>query len=78
MIFPVLSQHKELEQSLIHPVKDYNPDLPIDEQTTCIPYDPKWEFPKKRLRQGNTPYCAVCILCGIMIVGELSGTNSGM
>ncbi|XP_033742928.1 vascular endothelial growth factor receptor 1-like isoform X3 [Pecten maximus] len=44
--------HKELEQSLIHPVKDYNPDLPIDEQTTCIPYDPKWEFPKKRLRQG--------------------------
>ncbi|KAK3099579.1 hypothetical protein FSP39_006473 [Pinctada imbricata] len=44
--------HKELEQSLIQPSADYNPELPIDEQTSCIPYDPKWEFPKKRLRQG--------------------------
>ena len=46
-------KHKELEQSLIQPNADYNPDLPIDEQTSCIPYDPKWEFPKKRLRQGK-------------------------
>ncbi|XP_056009649.1 vascular endothelial growth factor receptor 1-like isoform X2 [Ostrea edulis] len=44
--------HKELEHQLIQPNGDYNPDLPIDEQTGCIPYDPKWEFPKKRLRQG--------------------------
>lgn len=45
-------QHKELEHQLIQPNGDYNPDLPIDEQTGCIPYDSKWEFPKKRLRQG--------------------------
>ncbi|XP_071124619.1 vascular endothelial growth factor receptor 1-like isoform X2 [Mytilus edulis] len=44
--------HKELEKTLIHPSGDYNPDIPIDEQTSCLPYDPKWEFPKKRLRQG--------------------------
>nr|XP_022322562.1 vascular endothelial growth factor receptor 1-like isoform X2 [Crassostrea virginica] len=44
--------HKELEHQLIQPNGDYNPDLPIDEQTGCIPYDSKWEFPKKRLRQG--------------------------
>lgn len=56
MILPttefILLQHKELEKSLIHPTGDYNPDLPIDEQTSCLPYDLKWEFPKKRLRQG--------------------------
>ena len=46
-------QHKELEHQLIQPNGDYNPDLPIDEQTGCIPYDSKWEFPKKRLRQGK-------------------------
>ena len=46
-------QHKELEQYLMQPKGDYNPDLPIDEQTTCISYDPKWEFPKDRLRLGN-------------------------
>ncbi|KAL3880215.1 hypothetical protein ACJMK2_032471 [Sinanodonta woodiana] len=44
--------HKELEQYLIQPKGDYNPDIPIDEQTSCIPYDPKWEFPKERLRLG--------------------------
>ncbi|CAG5121062.1 unnamed protein product, partial [Candidula unifasciata] len=44
--------HKELEQYLIQPHGDYNPDLPIDEQTGCLPYDEKWEFPKERLRLG--------------------------
>ncbi|XP_046352612.1 vascular endothelial growth factor receptor 1-like [Haliotis rufescens] len=44
--------HKELEQCLMQPKGDYNPDLPIDEQTACLPYDPKWEFPKDRLRLG--------------------------
>ncbi|XP_045205164.2 vascular endothelial growth factor receptor 1-like isoform X2 [Mercenaria mercenaria] len=44
--------HKELEQYLIQPKGDYNPDMPIDEQTSCIPYDAKWEFPKERLRLG--------------------------
>ena len=46
-------QHKELEQYLIQPKGDYNPDLPIDEQTACLPYDAKWEFPKERLRLGK-------------------------
>lgn len=46
-------QHKELEQYLIQPKGDYNPDMPIDEQTSCIPYDAKWEFPKERLRLGE-------------------------
>ncbi|KAK6976751.1 vascular endothelial growth factor receptor 1 [Biomphalaria glabrata] len=44
--------HKELEQYLIQPQGNYNPDLPIDEQTGCLPYDAKWEFPKDRLRLG--------------------------
>ncbi|XP_059141244.1 vascular endothelial growth factor receptor 2-like [Physella acuta] len=44
--------HKELENYLIQPTGYYNPDLPVDEQTGCLPYDPKWEFPKDRLRLG--------------------------
>ncbi|KAL8622266.1 hypothetical protein ACOMHN_043789 [Nucella lapillus] len=44
--------HKELEKYLIQPQGEYNPDLPIDEQTGCLPYDPKWELPKDRLRMG--------------------------
>ncbi|KAK7496610.1 hypothetical protein BaRGS_00012262 [Batillaria attramentaria] len=44
--------HKELEKYLIQPQGEYNPELPIDEQTGCLPYDPKWEFPKDRLRMG--------------------------
>jgi len=28
--------------------------MPIDEQTSCIAYDAKWEFPKERLRLGKT------------------------
>lgn len=44
--------HKDLEKYLIQPQGDYNPDLPMDEQTGCLPYDPKWEFPKDRLRMG--------------------------
>lgn len=44
--------HKDLEKYLIQPQGDYNPELPIDEQTGCLPYDPKWEFPKDRLRMG--------------------------
>ena len=51
--FLPLFQHKELEKYLIQPQGDYNPDLPIDEQTGCLPYDPKWEFPKDRLRMGE-------------------------
>jgi FMS-like tyrosine kinase 1 len=31
----------------------YNPDIPIDQQTDCIPYDSKWEFPRERLTFGR-------------------------
>ncbi|XP_013391626.1 vascular endothelial growth factor receptor 1 [Lingula anatina] len=34
------------------PRHDFNPDIPIDEQTECLAYDPKWEFPKERLKLG--------------------------
>ena len=51
--YPFYFQHKELEQYLIQPKGDYNPEMPLDEQTSCIPYDPKWEFPKERLRLGE-------------------------
>ena len=30
----------------------YNPDLPIDEQTECLAYDPRWEIPKDYLEFG--------------------------
>ncbi|XP_050417001.1 vascular endothelial growth factor receptor 1 isoform X1 [Patella vulgata] len=44
---------KDYEQYLLAPKGDYNPEIPIDEQTASLPYDPKWEFPKDRLRMGN-------------------------
>lgn len=52
----IILQHKELENYLIQPTGYYNPDLPVDEQTGCLPYDPKWEFPKDRLRLGTLVY----------------------
>lgn len=36
----------------MQPSGDFSPDIPIAEQATCLPYDAKWEFPKKRLRLG--------------------------
>ncbi|ESO83848.1 hypothetical protein LOTGIDRAFT_132723 [Lottia gigantea] len=44
---------KDYEQYLLPPKCDYNPEIPIDEQTASLPYDPQWEFPKDRLRMGN-------------------------
>lgn len=64
----LLFQHKELEKYLIQPQGDYNPDLPIDEQTGCLPYDPKWEFPKDRLRMGEWQQCSVCDHFGGLII----------
>jgi hypothetical protein len=55
-------QHADLEKYLIQPQGDYNPELPIDEQTGCLPYDPKWEFPKDRLRMGQCIYYSIIIL----------------
>ena len=31
----------------------FNPNLPIDEQTESIPYDPRWEFPQNNLHFGK-------------------------
>lgn len=31
-----------------------NPDLPIDGQTDLLPYDKRWEFPRERLKLGNS------------------------
>lgn len=42
----------DLEKQLVVPKGDYNPDIPIVEQTSCLPYDSRWEFPKERLRLG--------------------------
>lgn len=42
----------DLEKQLVVPKGDYNPDIPIVEQTSCLPYDSRWEFPKERLHLG--------------------------
>ena len=31
---------------------NYNPELPVDEQTECLTYDDKWEFPPEHLKFG--------------------------
>ncbi|GAB6023673.1 hypothetical protein CHUAL_008436 [Chamberlinius hualienensis] len=31
----------------------YNPELPLDEQVSTLPYDKSWEIPKERLRLGR-------------------------
>ena len=33
-----------------------NPDLPLDEQTELLPYDPRWEFPRDRLKLGKQSF----------------------
>ncbi|XP_054166017.1 vascular endothelial growth factor receptor 1-like [Oppia nitens] len=35
-------------------IEMYNPDLPLDEQIELLPYDPRYEFPKERLKLGRT------------------------
>jgi FMS-like tyrosine kinase 1 len=30
----------------------FNPDMPLDEQIELLPYDPRYEFPKERLKLG--------------------------
>ncbi|XP_064636645.1 vascular endothelial growth factor receptor 1-like isoform X2 [Lineus longissimus] len=46
------SKMNYLYDMLYNPKGDINPDIPIDEQTDCLPYDPKWEFPKDRFTFG--------------------------
>ena len=41
----------DLEDYLIpQPSYTFNPEMPMDEQTECMSYDPRWEFPKKKLK----------------------------
>ncbi|XP_064481699.1 vascular endothelial growth factor receptor 1-like isoform X2 [Ornithodoros turicata] len=35
-------------------IEFFNPDLPLCEQAELLPYDPRWEFPKDRLKLGRT------------------------
>ncbi|XP_074649974.1 vascular endothelial growth factor receptor 1-like isoform X2 [Tubulanus polymorphus] len=46
------SKKGRMHQYLFSPKGDINPDLPIDEQTECLPYDIKWEFPKDKMKLG--------------------------
>jgi len=34
-------------------IEMFNPDMPLDEQIELLPYDPRYEFPKERLKLGN-------------------------
>lgn len=34
-------------------VESINQDLTLDEQTDLLPYDPKWEFPRSKLKLGE-------------------------
>jgi hypothetical protein len=43
---------KELEKLLNGDPDRIDPDVPIEYQTKFLPYDKKWEFPRKRLRLG--------------------------
>ncbi|CAH1777673.1 unnamed protein product [Owenia fusiformis] len=46
-------RHKQdLTALLLAGQGDYNPDIPMEEQTDSIAYDPRWEFPKERLNFG--------------------------
>ena len=42
----------ELEKLLNGDPNRIDPDKPMEYQTQFLPYDKKWEFPKKRLRLG--------------------------
>lgn len=35
-------------------IEMFNPDMPLDEQIELLPYDPRYEFPKERLKLGRT------------------------
>ena len=50
-------QKRELEffsQNLFETgqIEMFNPDMPLDEQIELLPYDPRYEFPKERLKLG--------------------------
>lgn len=41
-------------------VDSLNPDLGVDDQAELLPYDKKWEFPREKLKLGNTLKSRVC------------------
>jgi hypothetical protein len=43
---------KSLERILSGDPGRIDPNVPIEYQTQFLPYDKKWEFPRKRLRLG--------------------------
>ena len=45
-------QKNELEKLLDGDPDRIDPNMPMEYQTEFLPYDKKWEFPKKRLRLG--------------------------
>ncbi len=47
-----LKKKNELEKLLNGDPDRIDPNVPMEYQTEYLPYDKKWEFPKKRLRLG--------------------------
>jgi hypothetical protein len=47
-----LKKKNELEKLLNGDPDRIDPDVPMEYQTIFLPYDKKWEFPRKRLRLG--------------------------
>jgi hypothetical protein len=43
---------KQLAKRLNGDPSRIDPDVPVEYQTEFLPYDKKWEFPRKRLRLG--------------------------
>jgi hypothetical protein len=43
---------RQLEKMLNGDASRIDPNVPMEYQTEFLPYDKKWEFPRKRLRLG--------------------------
>jgi hypothetical protein len=42
-------------------LESINPELPVDEQAELLPYDKKWEFPRDKLKLGES-LCLLSVL----------------
>ncbi len=51
--FNFKKKKNELEKLLNGDPDRIDPDVPMEYQTEFLPYDKKWEFPRKRLRLGS-------------------------
>lgn len=45
---------KVLESLLTGNPERFNRELPLEDQSELLPYDSRWEFPRDRLKLGNT------------------------